>query len=85
MRLVKSNVNIDFMGKRKLAIGLSTLAVIVALVALGVLWDWWRSGRAFCTPIPRPYRNRDSHKAVWRQRCGEKMGDADAVLTIATE
>jgi preprotein translocase subunit SecF len=34
MRLVKSNVNIDFMGKRKLAIGLSTLAVIVALVAL---------------------------------------------------
>ena len=34
MRLVKSNVNIDFMGKRKLAVGLSTLAVIVALVAL---------------------------------------------------
>jgi preprotein translocase subunit SecF len=34
MRLVKSNVNIDFMGKRKLAVGLSTLAVIIALVAL---------------------------------------------------
>ncbi len=36
MRLVKANVNIDFMGKRRLAVGLSTLAVIVALVALPI-------------------------------------------------
>ncbi len=31
------------------------VVVIVAMAALGVRWDWWRSGRAFCTPIPRPY------------------------------
>ena len=58
---------------------------IVALVALGALWDWRRSGRAFCTPIPRPFRDRDSHKAVWRDRCGDGLGDADAVLTMFCE
>ena len=34
MRLVKKNTHIDFMGKRKMALGLSALFVIVALVAL---------------------------------------------------
>ncbi len=34
MRLVKSNVNIDFMGKRKLALGLSALLMAAALVVL---------------------------------------------------
>ena len=42
------------------------LVVIVALVALRVLWDSWRSGRAFCTPIPRPYKGRGSQETVWR-------------------
>ena len=37
MRLVKRNVNIDFMGKRKLAIGLSAVLIAAALVALPVL------------------------------------------------
>jgi preprotein translocase subunit SecF len=37
MRLVKRNVNIDFMGKRKLALGLSALLIAAALVALPVL------------------------------------------------
>ena len=61
------------------------LVVIVALVALGVLWDSWRSGRALCSPIPRPYRNRDSQETVWRDRFGEGLGDADAVLTMLCE
>ena len=34
MRLVKRNVNIDFMGKRKLAVGLSTVLIVAALVVL---------------------------------------------------
>ena len=61
------------------------VVVIVALVAVGVLWDSWRSGRAFCTPIPRPFRNRDSQEAVWRDRCSEGLGDADTVLTMLCE
>jgi len=61
------------------------VVVIVALAALGVLWDSWRSGRAFCTPIPRPYRNRDSQEAVWQDRYGERLSDADAVLTMLCE
>ena len=58
------------------------LVVIVALVALGVLWDSWRSGRAFCTPIPRPYEGRGSQEAVWRDRCGDGLGEADSVVTL---
>jgi len=34
MRLVKEKTNIDFMGKRKLAIGLSTVLILAALIAL---------------------------------------------------
>jgi hypothetical protein len=58
------------------------LLMIVALVALGVLWDSWRSGRAFCTPIPRPYKGRGSQEAVWRDRCGDGFGEADSVVTL---
>lgn len=61
------------------------LAVIVALVALGVLWDSWRSGRAFGTPIPRPYKSRDLQETMWRDRCGDGLGEADAVLTMLCE
>jgi hypothetical protein len=61
------------------------LVVIVVLVALGVLWDSWRSGRAFCTPIPGPYKGRGSQEAAWRDRFGGGLGDADAVLTMFCE
>lgn len=37
MRLVKRNVNIDFMGKRRMAVGLSAVLVIAALLALPTL------------------------------------------------
>ncbi len=37
MRLVKQNVNIDFMSKRRLALGLSTLLVIASIVVLPIL------------------------------------------------
>jgi hypothetical protein len=61
------------------------VVMIVALVGLGILWDSWRSGRAFCTPIPRPYKGRGSQETAWRDRCGEGLGEADAVLTILCE
>ena len=61
---------------------LAVLPAALILVAISVLWDWRRSGRLFCSPIPRPYQDRDSQEAAWRQRCGEKMDDADAVLTM---
>ena len=59
--------------------------VILTLVAMSLFWDWWRSGQIFCLPIPRPYRDRDSQEAAWRYRCGEKLGEADAVLTTLCE
>ena len=31
------------------------------------------------------YRNRDSQEAAWRQCCSEKIGEADAVLTMLCE
>ena len=64
---------------------LGVLLTVLTLVAISVLWDWRRSGRPFCSPIPRPYRDRDSQEAAWRQRCGEKIGEADAVLMMLCE
>ncbi len=61
------------------------VVVLVAMAALGLLWDSWRSGRAFCTPIPRPFRNRDSQEVAWQDRYGERLSDADAVLRIFCE
>jgi len=44
------------------------LAVVLAAVVGGLLWDWRRSGRMFRVPIPPPYRNRTSQEAVWQER-----------------
>jgi len=41
------------------------LVVIVAMVALGVLWDWWRNGRLLGVPIPRRYRDRVLREGLW--------------------
>jgi len=68
------------------AFGMTTaiviLIVIVALVALSLLWDWRRSGRIFRAPIPRPYRDRDSQEDVWRRRYDGKLDEADILLTM---
>ena len=64
------------------------LAVLLAILvwgAISVLWDWRRSGRVLCFPIPCPYRDRESQEGVWRQCCGEKVGEADQVLAILCE
>jgi hypothetical protein len=56
--------------------------VIVGFVSISVFVDWRRSRRMFCTPIPRPYRDRDSQENVWRQRYGEPLVEADTVLML---
>ena len=63
--------------------GYLILIGIVALVAVGILWDSWRSGRVLCSPLPKPYRNRETREAVWRQRYdAEAMEKADAGLKM---
>jgi hypothetical protein len=47
------------------------LALILAAVAGGILWDWRLSGRMFRSPMPRLYRNRTSQEALWRERYGD--------------
>jgi len=32
--------------------------------------------------MPAPYRDRESQKVAWQQRCGERLAEADAVLTM---
>lgn len=65
-----------------MATGYIVLAAMIALVAAGVLWDRWKSGRLFRRPIPVPYRDREPQNVAWRQRCGAMLGDADAVLIL---
>ena len=62
------------------------LLVVIVLIGLELLWDWRRSGRPFCVPIPRRYRDRDSQESAWRKRFGDdKSVDIDAVLTLFCE
>ncbi len=35
------------------------LLVVLLLIGLELLWDWRKSGRIFCTPLPRRYRDRE--------------------------
>ena len=61
------------------------LVVIVVLVALGVLWDSWRSGRAFCTPIPRPYIKQDSRDRYREIIRGLVANGAQGIILGCTE
>jgi hypothetical protein len=56
---------------------------VISLVSLEICWKSWRSGRAFCIPLPRPYQNRESQDDIWRQRYrGGKLTTADVVLKM---
>jgi propanediol dehydratase small subunit len=62
------------------------ILLIAAGVALKLLWDWRRSGRLLCEPIPRRYRARDSQERIWRERYGQdKLDDINSVLTSFCE
>jgi hypothetical protein len=59
------------------------LIVIALSIVFGIVWDSYRSGRAFCTPLPLPYRHRESQEQVWRHRYPNSRYDtADAVLRM---
>jgi hypothetical protein len=62
------------------------LLFVVALIGLELLWDWRRSGRIFCTPIPRRYRGTETQEEEWLERFGhQKQAVIDAVLTSFCE
>lgn len=61
-------------------------AFFVVVIVMAVFWDWWRSKRMFCVPLPRPFRHRDSQRADWRQNYHDDMQDkADALLRIVCD
>ncbi len=62
------------------------LVGVVTLVTAGIVRDVWRSGRVFRSPIPRPFGNRHSQEAVWRQRYPEeRLATADTVLRMVCD
>ena len=62
------------------------LILLVVWVAAAILWDWQRSGRLFCGPLPRPFRDRESQEAAWQQACGDDaLKKADALLAMLCE
>jgi hypothetical protein len=62
------------------------LIIVAVLFGLEISWKSWQSGRAFCTPLPRPYRDRQSQETAWRQRyAGDAMEHADTVLKLICE
>jgi hypothetical protein len=62
--------------------GFLILLGLPILVAVAIAWDSWRSGKAFRSPLPRRYRNRDSQEAIWHERYSGEMGIADTVLLM---
>lgn len=55
--------------------------LLVLLVSAKILWDWKFSDCPFHTPLPHPYRDRNSQEEVWKHRCqGDALDRADALL-----
>ncbi len=62
------------------------LSVLPLLVSANILWDWRRSGRLFCRPLPRPFRDRQSQAERWKQTCtNENYDKADGLLRMLCE
>ena len=59
--------------------------MLTLLIFASILWGWRRSGRIFCHPLPRPFRDRQSQESTWRQAYPEKMFMADALLRTLCE
>jgi hypothetical protein len=66
--------------------GILFLSLLVVLVGGIILWDYRRSRRLFCVPLPRPFRDRQSQETTWTQaRRDEDREKADALLTMLCE
>ena len=66
--------------------GILILSVLIVLIVGIILWDCQRSKRLFCVPLPRPYRDRQSQLAAWKQACSDEvMTNADDLLQILCE
>ncbi len=69
----------------------SALLIIGVILAVGLIaaelyWNSWRSGKAFCSPLPSLYQSRSNQKDVWRRDYeGKSAETADAVLTLLCE
>ncbi|WP_146528301.1 hypothetical protein [Novipirellula artificiosorum] len=62
------------------------LLLLSVIAASSILWDWWLSGRLFCKPLPRPYRDRHSQLAAWERTCSDEVMDkTDALLQTLCE
>ena len=62
------------------------ILLLLLLAVASILWDWRQSGRLFCGPLPRPFRNRQSQVGTWKQICPDGTIDkADALLLIMCE
>jgi hypothetical protein len=60
--------------------------IVAVLFGVEISWKSWRSGGVLCTPLPQPYRHRQSQEAAWRQHyVGEAMEYADTILTIVCD
>src|ERR1700682_2923825 len=56
------------------------------MVAVGFIWNWWRTGHFFRTPLPRPYRDRPLQESLWALRYhGNPPKEIDGVLSLLCE
>jgi len=49
-------------------IGYYLLLAVAVLLAISLGRSWWKTGHLLATPLPKPYRDRESQEDVWRQR-----------------
>ena len=62
------------------------LILLAVLVGGIILWDFRRSRRLFCVPLPRPFRGRESQATAWRKIGDEALLEkADAFLSMLCE
>jgi len=44
------------------------IAAVPVILAIELFWNRWRTGRFFCTLLPRRFRDRSTQQAAWDDR-----------------